>query len=130
VFEEDNMSAHTRPVADRGQVTPLMAVVVVVAGGIALVIMAVGGVLADRAAARTAADAAALAAAAETGTDIDTVAESVAAANGATLMSVHRHGNQVEVEVRVGRATSRARAEASRGPRVDDPARPTRGSIP
>lgn len=101
-----------RPRAERdgGQVLPLMAVVVVVTAAIAVVVVLVGGALSDRAVARTAADAAALAAAVEG----DGAAAEVAAANGATLVAVHRHLDQVEVVVSVGRATARARAEPTR----------------
>ncbi len=95
--------------SDRGQVVPLVAVALVVVAAIGFVIVAVGEVLADRATARTAADAAALAAAA----DGDEAAGRLARANGATVVAIYRDGRQVEVEVRVGRATARARAEAT-----------------
>ena len=98
------------PGVDRGQVTPLVAVVMAMVAVLIVGLVAVGDVLADRAVARTAADAAALAAA--SGTDAD--AASIARDNGAALLSVHRLGAEVEVEVRVGRATARARAAATR----------------
>lgn len=106
-------SVRRRPVGnEQGQVVPLIAVAMVVMAAVAVVIVAVGGVVADRAVARTAADAAALAAAAETDPRrSDMAAERLATANGAKLVSIHRHGLQVEVEVRVGRASARARAE-------------------
>lgn len=96
--------------SELGQVAPLVAVAVLLVAGVGVAIVAVGGVLADRAVARTAADAAALVAA----VDSDAAAASMARANGAELVAVHRHGDQVEVEVRVGRATARARAEVTR----------------
>jgi hypothetical protein len=96
--------------ADAGQVVPLVAALIMVVAGIAVVIVAVGGVLSDRAVARTAADAAALVAAVDT----DDAAARTAEANGARLVAVHRHLDQVEVTVVVGRATARARAEAVR----------------
>jgi hypothetical protein len=94
------------PARDRGQVAPLVALVMLVAAGVVVGVAAVGGLLLDRAAARTAADAAALAAAAEG----DRAAREVAEENGAELVRVVRDGDEVEVEVRVGRATARARA--------------------
>lgn len=98
---------------EAGQVTPLIAVGLVVMAAIGVVVVAVGGVISDRATARTAADAAALAAAAHLDpTESDAAAAHFARANGAELLSIHRQGHQVEVEVRVGRATARARAEA------------------
>ena len=119
--------------SELGQVTPLVAVAVLLVAGVGVAIVAVGGVLADRALARTAADAAALVAA----VDSDAAAASMARANGAELVAVHRHGAQVEVEVRVGRATARARAEVTRHPGSADrssawsgTARSSRGPIP
>jgi hypothetical protein len=83
-----------------------MAVVVVLAVGVALLVARQGRVATDRARARTAADAAALAAA---GQD-DSAARVVAQRNGATVVSIRRLGSQVEVEIVLGavRATSRA----------------------
>jgi Flp pilus assembly protein TadG len=106
---------------DRGQVVPLVAVVLLVVAGVAVAIVAVGGVLLDRASARTAADAAALAAAAAD----DAEAHDVAAANGAEVVEITRIGDQVEVEVSVGRATARARATVVR--EVVPPEPPPRG---
>ncbi len=90
----------------RGQVLPLVAVIVVVAAGAALVLARLGTEVIDRARARTAADAAALA-----GVEGDrAAAERVARADGAALERYVRVGDQVEVTVRVGnfRATARA----------------------
>lgn len=118
---------------DHAQVTPLIAIVIMLVAGVGAVIVAVGGVLADRTVARTAADAAALVAAVDT----DEAAAEMARANGAELVSILRNGDQVEVEVRVGRVTARARAEATRdrplgpdGTHPAGPARSTTGAIP
>ena len=99
--------------SDRGQLAPLYAVIVLVAGG-AMVLLAHLGVLAvHRAHARTAADAAALAGAAEG----RSAAEEVARSNGAVLESFVVDGADVEVRVRVGstHATARARREGGCG---------------
>ena len=89
-----------------GQVTPLVAVAVLLAGGIALVIAHIGGMLADHAQARAAADAAALAGAmAGAG-----AAEEAATANGATLVDIEFDGADTEVRVRAGDAVALARA--------------------
>ncbi|HMK11460.1 MAG TPA: pilus assembly protein TadG-related protein [Acidimicrobiales bacterium] len=89
-----------------GQVTPLVAVAVVLAGGIALVIGHIGGMLADHAQARAAADAAALAGAMAG----PAAAEEAATANGATLVDIEVNGADTEVRVRVGDAVALARA--------------------
>ena len=93
--------------ADRGQVVPLVALVLVVGAGAAIVLALVAGVLVDRARAQTAADAAVLAAA--VGSDAD--ASAVAAANGGSVESLRRDGSQVAITVRVGRARASARAD-------------------
>jgi hypothetical protein len=92
---------------ERGQATPLLLAVVGLAAVLMLSIGPMGRVVAQRAQARTAADAAALAGAAE-GRD---VAEQVAEANGADLVSYERSGDDVTVEVAIDgvRASSRAR---------------------
>lgn len=92
---------------DRGQMVPLVAVGLVLMAATAYGLIAVGSVLVDRAMARTAADAAALEMVA---TDDEDAARAVAEANGAELVWVRHGGSSVEVEVRVGRATARARA--------------------
>jgi hypothetical protein len=91
---------------DRGQAVPLVIALVVVA---AVAVVALGRLAAgavDAARARTAADAAALAGAVE-GRD---AAATVAGANDGVLISFVTSGDAVVVEVRVGRATARARA--------------------
>jgi hypothetical protein len=91
---------------DRGQAVPLVVAVVVVAavGVVAIGRLAVGAV--DAARARTAADAAALAGA----TDGRAAAAAAASDNGGVLVGFMRTGEDVLVDVRVGRATARARA--------------------
>ena len=91
---------------DRGQAVPLVIAVVVVAavGVVAMGRLAEGAV--DAARARTAADAAALAGA----TDGRSAAAAVASDNGGVLVGFASTGDDVLVEVRVGRATARARA--------------------
>jgi hypothetical protein len=97
---------------DTGQALPL------VIGSIAVLAVLVFGVawfarsLTDAATARTAADAAALAGAVEG----RTAAARFAAANGGVLLAFTQIGDDVIVTVRVGRATARARATASRSP--------------
>ena len=102
---------------DVGQTTPLAALLLALVAGSLVLLGQLGGLLADRARARTAADAAALAGAAEG----DAAARAVAGANGATVETVFRDGDDVEVTVRSGaaRATARARRSwviASAGP--------------
>jgi Flp pilus assembly protein TadG len=114
---------------DGGQVVPLVAVALLVLGAAAYGIVTVGGVLVERAVARTAADAAALELAA---TDDEQAAREVADANGAEVVAIRRVGASVEVEVRVGRVTARARASSSVAwvpPEERGGARP-RGAIP
>lgn len=89
-----------------GQVTPLVAVAVLLVGGIALVVGHIGGMLADHAQARAAADAAALAGAMSG----PAAAEEAAAANGGTLVELTFSGADTEVRVRVGDAVALARA--------------------
>lgn len=96
--------------AERGQVLPLVALMMLVVAGVAVAVVMVGSVLVDRATARTAADATALAAA----LDGDDAARRVARANGAAVVRIEREGDAVEVEVEVGRARARARATAVR----------------
>ena len=96
---------------ETGQLTPLYAVIVLVAGGAMLLLAHLGVLAVHRAQARTAADAAALAGAAEG----RPAAENVAQANGAVLESFVALGSDVEVRVRVGstHATARARREGA-----------------
>lgn len=93
----------------RGQVVPLMAVVLLLAAGLAVGVVHVAGAAGRRAAASAAADAAALAGAA----DGRAAAEAVAAANDARLVAYRQEGTEVEVEVVRAdvRATARARWE-------------------
>jgi Flp pilus assembly protein TadG len=98
---------------DRGQTTPLVALMFVVVAGALVALGHLGGVVADRGRARTAADAAALAATA----DGETGARQVAAANRGDVSAYTERGGDVEVTVRVGQAeaTARARADWSTG---------------
>jgi hypothetical protein len=100
-------STRRRLEGQRGQALPLVVGIVALAalGVVALGRFAVGTV--DAARARTAADAAALAGAA----DGRGAAAAVAAANGAALVSFTERDDAVIVEVRVGKAVARARAE-------------------
>lgn len=95
-----------RAAGDGGQAVPLVVAVVVVAAMavVAFGQLAVGAV--DAARARTAADAAALAGA----RDGQVAAAAAATANGGELVRFVTAGDDVLVDVRVGRATARARA--------------------
>src|SRR3954447_7781961 len=95
---------------DDGQLTPLYAVIILVAGGAMLLLVHLGTLAIHRAHARTAADAAALAGAAE-GRD---AAVRVAEANGAVLESYNAHGDDVEVRVRVDATHASAWARRDR----------------
>lgn len=109
------MSTHR---SDRGQATPLWAVVLVLAG---LLLVPTGMLVratVERAEARSAADAAALAGALED----EGAARSVAAANGAQLTDYTERGDLVEVTVVVG--DRRATARAERTVRLVPPAGP------
>ncbi|GJM37058.1 MAG: hypothetical protein DHS20C19_04250 [Acidimicrobiales bacterium] len=100
------MGAHVRS-EERGQATPLMVVVVLVALVAAVVVGQLGASADDAARARTAADAAALA-----GADGGAAAAmSMAAVNGGELEFFRQIGSVVEVVVRVGAVSARARAE-------------------
>lgn len=98
------MSTHR---SDRGQATPLWAVVLVLAG----LLLVPTGMLVQatvaRAEARSAADAAALAGALED----EAAARSVAEANDAELVAYEARGDLVEVTVVVGDRRATARAE-------------------
>jgi len=95
--------------SDSGQLLPLYAVIVLVAGGAMVLVVQLGVLAVHRAHARTAADAAALAGAAEGQASADEVAR----ANGAVLETFVVSGADVEVRVRVGstHATARARRD-------------------
>lgn len=94
----------------RGQVLPLMAVVVAQAALVVVGLGRMGGVVVARAEAQTAADAAALAGAIHGKAS----AEDLASANGGRLVSWATAGREVEVvaEVRGERARARARRRA------------------
>src|SRR5258705_526100 len=94
----------------RGSLTPLIAVIVLTAGGSALLIGRLGGAAVARAQARTAADAAALAGAAEG----RPAAEMVAVANGGRLGEFPASGLPAAGVVVVG--PPRARAPAGPAP--------------
>lgn len=96
----------------RGQVVPLLAIVVVAVGGLVLGLARFGAATAQSARAQAAADAAALAGAAES----EDVAVAVAAANGAEVMTYDpRSGGEVEVRTRVGEVWAVARARRTGG---------------
>jgi murein DD-endopeptidase MepM/ murein hydrolase activator NlpD len=91
---------------ERGQAAPLMALVLVFAGVLALGAARLGRAAADRAQARTAADAAALAGAVGDRAG----AEALALANGGRLVAYRTIEGDVLVTVRVGPAEASARA--------------------
>ena len=94
--------------SDRGQMLPMIAIVILVVGAMSVVAVRVGELLDASAQARTAADAAALAGAAAG----ETEAEAIARANGGEIVAYDEIGGIVMVVVRVGPATSEAWAEA------------------
>ena len=93
---------------DRGQVLPLMAVVIAMVTGMLVIAVRMGELVDASARARTAADASALAGAAAG----ETEARAIARANGGELVEYTELGGMVVVVVRVGPATSEAWAEA------------------
>jgi hypothetical protein len=103
--------------SERGSVTPLVAVVMVLVGVLCLGLGRLGGDANGRAKAQTAADAAALAGA----VDGEDEARALAVANGAEVLRIDTDGTEVQVKVRIGdieawaRATGR-RFGAARGP--------------
>ena len=109
------MSIHR---SDRGQATPLWAVVLVLAGLLLVPTGLLVRATVQRAEARSAADAAALAGALEG----EGAARSVAEANGAELIEYQARGDLVEVTVVVG--DRRATARAERSLRLEAPPRP------
>lgn len=100
------MSEH-RTRADRGQATPLWAIVILLAGLLLIPTAKVARAALERVEAQSAADAAALAGALE---DED-AARDAARANGATVVDYRTSGDRVEVVVRVGSHEATARAE-------------------
>jgi len=114
--------------SERGNVTILVVVGVVLAGLLCLAVARLGGAAVEKARANTAADAAALAAAGELGgggTSSDAVraARSVAAANGAILTRGRCSGTEATVEVRLNSARSTARARVTHSSPVTPSAR-------
>ena len=109
------MGVQRRGRGDRGQAVPLAAGLVALAAMLVLGVGVLGHDVGDVGRARSAADAAALAAVTGGGP----AAHRLAAANGATLVAWHRDGPDVEVTVRVGRATATARATGG-GPAGED----------
>jgi uncharacterized membrane protein len=97
--------------SDHGQLAPLYAVILLIAGGAMVLLVHLGVLALHRAQARTAADAAALAGAAEG----RVAADEVARANGAVLESFVATGADVEVRVRVGSTHASARARREGG---------------
>ena len=91
---------------ERGQASVLLVGVVAVAIALLMALVPVARAVADATRARSAADAAALAGAAE-GED---AAREVAELNGAELLHWRADGNDVWVEVQVGRAHAVAKA--------------------
>lgn len=94
---------------EHGQVLPLVALMIAVIGFMGLQLGRVGEAAHLRAQAQTAADAAALAGAAEG----KAAAESVARANRGRLLSYREIDSDVQVTVRVGKATAQARARGT-----------------
>ena len=94
---------------ERGQVLPLVALAMVVAGAVCLAAGRMGGAAVARAQAVTAADAAALAGAAEGGD----AAARLASDNGGDVTRYERLGTDARVQVAIGgaRATARARRD-------------------
>ena len=110
---------------ERGQVLPLVAVVMVVAGGLCLVVGRIGGRAVGEAQAATAADAAALAGA---GAGPKAASRS-AAANGATIVHYEADGADTRVRVALdGGAKASARARR-RGGQIDGPAPALRAAL-
>lgn len=99
--------------SQRGQVLPLVALVLVLVGGACLVLARLGAIAVARARAVAAADTAALAGAVHG----ESAARRVAQANGAELQSFERVGRKdVRVRVGVGPARGRARARPVHSP--------------
>lgn len=99
---------------ERGSVTPLVALLMLVVGGLVVGLGRLGADAVTAARARTAADAAALAGAA----DGEAAARTLAEANGAELIAFAAEGAEVEVRTRVGAFEAEARAARSPAPLV------------
>ncbi len=95
------------PASERGAVTILVGVAVVIVAYLVLQVTRLSVVAADRARAQTAADAAALAGV----VDGAGAAASLATENGATLLSFTEEGDRVQVRVAYNDAQATARAE-------------------
>ena len=94
-----------------GQILPLVALLVAMALGLAVLTVETARLVGERAVAQAAADAAALASAVDPD-DGRSRAHELAVANGAVLEACRRVGTSVEVTVRVRRARATARAVA------------------
>lgn len=110
--------------AQHGQVLPLVAVIVVLAGLVSVVLGRLGGAATARARAATAADAAALAGAAAG----PAAARELARENGGLVVEYERDGTDTEVVVELGAAVARARARRS-GPGDGGPAPGLRAAV-
>ena len=97
---------------ERGQTVPLLALLVLLAGGVAVGLIRFGAVATNLARAQSAADAAALAGAAEG----RGAADALARANGAEIDGYATSGADVDVRVRVPDGWARARARRLGGP--------------
>ena len=97
---------------DRGQILPFTTLLLVLAAGLAILVVELGRVTVDRAQAWTAVDATALAAAAPE--SAWTQAVRLAGANGARVVSFDEQPGVVVVAVRVGRARATARVRTIR----------------
>lgn len=110
---------------ERGQVLPLLAVVVMVAGLACVAIGRLGSAAVSRAQAATAADAAALAGA----SDGPAAARAAADANGGRMVRFERLGADARVEVQLDRARATARARRSGGAQDGEPAPGLRAAL-
>lgn len=110
---------------DRGQATPLWAIVLVLAGLLLIPTARLIRVAHERAEARSAADAAALAGALADPGSGRVEAASIATANDAVLVDYSEDANTVTVTVRVGgvQANARAEREIIRTPSTEVPRR-------
>ena len=95
--------------SDTGQVLPMVAALIAIVGVMAMQLVRVGEAAYQRAQAQTAADASALAGVA----DGRAAAESEARANRARLVSYREINADVQVSVRLGKATAQARARGA-----------------
>ena len=110
---------------DTGQVLPLVAVVIVLAGLAMVAVARFGAVTINRARASAAADAAALAGAAEG----RSAADALAGANGGKLRSYEEIGDDARVRVDVGGVSATARAQRTGSPSYDDRLPPERRGV-